>query len=556
MSFKLGRWGGWEAQNSPSGKDTTRRTGLIAPGALGRPKPAVIGTGRVDGIPVYGLTKVVRTTYSYKNYADQYWDHNGEPLPEPTTAVTISAGYLLCKDYFRRGYKLIRLEANGDVQFDAENGSIPKCAFRFYNGLHTAVDPIATQVVGENAGAHTGDVLIFLEDFPASSAPTITCVISNAATDVGGIEEIEWTGEEPVNLNNTPRNAYDPIDGRIYQILGSNEIPSLTTMYLSVLDVDTSAELYRVPLEDTTDFVGSNAWIVPLRGTGYVVIRTGTTFDSRSLARVYSAVTGQIIAEWMEEPSEAIAWMMSQPFDDKWLLIGDKLGGGGETLLAVIDIALGSFSVTRIAGIGDVFFSLGRISAGSTSFFIQGGSTCTEVTYNGETWSTAIAYSSFGIVQGIQYDPLTEYLLVLEEIPSGTHNVQLVAPDTGAIADAFTISTRVFALTFGGSTGIRAFPKPGFGLFRSGSEDLWSIDINNHTATLLDDVQAETGNDARNGLYDQARSSYFAAYGNTVWTKYTLPGTQPGQISLDSHITDILTCLGPYDINELVFEGF
>ncbi len=43
-------------------KTITRRTGLVTPVALGRPKAAVIGTGRVDGIPVYGQAKIVTTT--------------------------------------------------------------------------------------------------------------------------------------------------------------------------------------------------------------------------------------------------------------------------------------------------------------------------------------------------------------------------------------------------------------------------------------------------------------------------------------------------------------
>nr|WP_246811454.1 phage tail protein [Mesorhizobium silamurunense] len=46
------------------------------------------------------------------------------------------------------------------------------------------------------------------------------------------------------------------------------------------------------------------------------------------------------------------------------------------------------------------------------------------------------------------------------------------------------------------------------------------------------------------------------ATGDTVWTKYTLPGTQPGEITLESHITDLLTCLGPYTIDQIEFSGF
>lgn len=548
------RIGSW-VQTTPAprpDKTITRRTGLVTPVALGRPKSAVIGTGRVDGIPVYGQAKVVTTTYRGYRVGSQFY----LTYPEPTSVATIDVGYLLCKDYFRRGYKLIRLECEGEVVFDAENGAIPRVEFRFYNGLQTAVDPIVSQIVGPNAGAHHGDVLLFLPDYPATQAPTINAVISNAATDVGGATEIEWTGEVPVDLNDVLINAYDPVDGLIYQVLTTDEV-DVTCLHLAVLDVDSGRELYRVPLEDTVVYAGSTAFILPLRGSGFVVIRLAIPSDPRSPTRVYNAATGDIVAEWLEDADETLSWMMSQPFEDQWLLLGADFDGGG-TLMAVVDIARGTFDVTRNAvAIGSTFYSLGRIANGLASFFMQGGSTATEITYNGQTWTTAIAYTSVGIVQGIHYDPLTEYLLVLEEIPSGTHNVQLVTPDTGAIADAFTISTRLFQLNFQ-LTGLRAFPKPGFALFGSGSpsEDLWAIDISNQTATLLDNVQAETGNDARNGLYDQARLSYFAAYDDTVWTKYTIPGTTPGQISTQSHIADLVTVLGPYSIDLVRFEGF
>ncbi|TJW14469.1 MAG: hypothetical protein E5W82_10865 [Mesorhizobium sp.] len=537
------------------GKIVTQRTGLSTPGALGRPKPAVVGTGRVDGIPVYGLSKVVTTNYRGVRLSSGFTF----TYPEPTSVATIDVGYLLCKDYFRRGYSLIRLEADGEVVFDAENGAIPKIEFRFYNGLQTAVDPITTQVVGAaNAGAHTGDVLIFLPDYPSLTAPVITAVISNAATDVGGVVEIAWTGEAPVNLNNTNRSAYDPVDGRIYQVLTTTEIPSLTTCYLTVLDVDTETELYRVPLEDSSFYVSSSAFIMALRGTGYVVIRLANSGETTSPTRIYNASTGQIVAEWHEDADESIRWLMCEPLDDKWLLVGNDVdgSGGGGTILAVIDIAMGSFDVTRNAvALGASFFSLGRLPSGSASFFVHGGSTCTEITYNGDTWSTATAYTSVGTVTAIHYDPLTEYLVVLEEIPSGTYNVQLVTPDTGALAEAFTISTQLFPLV-DNLTCDRAFPRPGFALFRSSSEKLWAIDVSNHTATLLDDIDAQTGQDARWGFYDQARLSYFMASGDTIWTKYTLPGTQPGEISLESHISDILVYLGPYTIDQIRFSGF
>ncbi|OWK20078.1 hypothetical protein AJ88_33100 [Mesorhizobium amorphae CCBAU 01583] len=180
--------------------------------------------------------------------------------------------------------------------------------------MQTAVDPITRQVVGEaNAGAHTGDVLLFLPDYPSLQAPTITAVISNAATSVGGVEEIEWIGAAPVNLNNTTRSAYDPADGRIYQVLTTTEIPSLIQCYLSVLDVDAVSELYRVPLENSDFYVTQAAFIMALRGSGHVVIRFANTGEAESPTRLYNVLTGQIVAEWREGVGEDIRWQMCQP---------------------------------------------------------------------------------------------------------------------------------------------------------------------------------------------------------------------------------------------------
>ncbi|MER8699687.1 phage tail protein [Mesorhizobium sp. M1273] len=547
----------------PSKREDARRTGLVTPIALGRPKPAVVGTGKVDGIPVYGLTKAVRTSYSYTSYADQYWDHNNAPLPEPTTAVTISVGYLLCKDYFRRGYKLIRLEANGEVQFDAENGSIPKCAFRFYNGLQTAVDPIATEVVGPNAGAHTGDVLIFLEDFPASSAPTITCVISNAATETGGTEELAWTGTAPTDMDQSYIGAcYDPVEGVIYQVLTSDEISGLGICYLSVLDVDSHVERYRVPLAGSEPYAGggffnNGVWTNAIRGSGYVVVRFATEAEPVAPTRVYNAVTGEIVAEWQEAADESILWLAGEAFGDKWLLVGGDAdaSGGQVSVFAVIDIAAGSFTVTRGSLGYGTFVSTGRVSSSSASFFLGSFPAVYEVIYDGDTWSAALAYTSFGIMTAIQYDPLTEYLVVLEDYPSGTFNVQLVAPDTGFLADAFTVSQPFFQLSQFTMTE-RSFPRPGFLMVRSNSQELWIIDIGNKTATMLADFEDETGQETRVGFFDHARLSYFSSRGDTVWTEYTIPGTTPGQITLESHISDILIYLGPYTIDQIEFLGF
>lgn len=538
----------------------TRRTGLVTPIALGRPKPAVIGTGRVDGIPVYGLSKVVTTNYRGVQLGTQFFF----TYPEPTSVATIDVGYLLAKDYFGRGYDLIRIEADGEVVFDAENGAIPKIAFRFYNGLQTAVDPITAQVVGEaNAGAHTGDVLLFLPDYPSLQAPTITAVISNAATANGEAEEIAWTGTAPTDMDQAYVNAaYDPVDGVIYQVLTSDEIPGLGICYLSVLDVDTHVERYRVPLADSGPYVGggffaNGVFVSAIRGSGYVVIRFVISSEPMSPTRVYNAATGEIVAEWREDANEAILWVAGEAFNDKWLLLGYDLvsSGGHVAKFAVIDIASGSIEVTNNSLVLGLKTSTGRISQESASFFSysDSGSRVYEIIFDGDFWSTAIAYTAVGTVSAIHYDPLTEYLVVLEEIPGGTFNVQLVTPDTGALADAFTISLLLSQLSRELWTE-REFPKPGY-LMVADSDDLWTIDINARTASQIAQVLDETGQETRFGFYDHARLSYFISHGDTVWTDYSIPGTTPGQITLESHITDILVDLGPYTIDQIEFIG-
>lgn len=73
---KANTWGGWDLPSRQTSGKSTRRTGLSTAGALGRPKPAVVGTGRVDGIPVYGLSKVVTT--KYEGYCR--FRHGGNPV--------------------------------------------------------------------------------------------------------------------------------------------------------------------------------------------------------------------------------------------------------------------------------------------------------------------------------------------------------------------------------------------------------------------------------------------------------------------------------------------
>ncbi|CDX26631.1 hypothetical protein MPL3356_60473 [Mesorhizobium plurifarium] len=531
----------------------TRRTGLVTPPALGRPKAAVIGTGRVDGIPVYGQAKVVTTTYQGTRIGSQF----NLTYPDPTSVATIDVVYLLAKDYFGRGYDIIRIEADGQVVFDAENGAIPSIQFRFYNGLQTAVDPVVKQIVGANAGAHTGDVLLVLPDYPAAQAPTITAVISNAASQTGGTKQLTWVGQAPTSPGtNTFRFAgYDPVDGILYQILTNAEIPSLTVCYLVALDVDTGVEQYRVPLEGSEIYVDANPYLAVLRGSGYVVVFARLDIAPTGVlpTRVYNATTGSIVAEFIENSDERFVWFASVKFGDQFLLAGTDIYDTAydPTAFAVIDLTAGSFSVTRNSvSVGEIPMVAGRVAADSASFFMYDGNLVYEVTYGGDGWSTATVFDPDGQITGMHYDPLTEYLVVLETFPAGTYNVRLITPTTGAIVETFTVSLLLDYIS-GPLWTERAFPRPGYALFDHNHQEIWSIDINAKTATKLDEHATGVV------FVDQARLAYFMySSTNKIWTEYTIPGSTPGEITTQSHVTDLLTHLGPYTVDQIRFEGF
>lgn len=567
MSFARPRW--VQTPIAPRANTTTRRTGLVTPIALGRPKAAVIGTGRVDGIPVYGLTTVVVTDYTDPGLGLINVAH--VPLPEPTTVATVSVGYLLAKDYFRRGYELIRLEANGEVIFDPENGAAPKAGFRFYNGLQTTVDPITTEVVGPDAGAHTGDVLLFLPDYPSLQAPTITAVISNAATATGGTTEIEWTGTEPsIDFVNTlgRGSAYDPNDGLIYQLLTSHEIPGLEAVYLAVLDINTNREIYRLPLQDTAAYAGDYQDVWALRGSGHVVVRLRIPANNdNGVHRAYNASSGAIVAEYQNSGSsdEWVRWLRSGQFGGKYVLVGFNEGPFASpeaTYFAEIDLSAGAFTVTRDDTIELRAIVPGPVTASSISFFGNTGTVASEsvyaISFDGDSWSLDEFYTSPQNVSGMRYDPQTQYLVLASYSPSPT--LRYVDALTGTLIDSFAADYVFKTEGFGPAVGLeRLWPRPGFALFqRLNSGEFYLLDIAAKSTTLFASVpfDSEVGNNAWTGIFDQSRLAYFYAFGDEIWTEYEIPGAVPGQITLESHITDMLVDLGPYTIDQIQFIGF
>ncbi|TIX28932.1 phage tail protein [Mesorhizobium sp.] len=533
---------------------TTRRTGISAPAALGRPKAAVIGTGRVEGIPVYGQTKVVTTNYKGTRIGSEFF----LTYPEPTSVATIDVGYLLCKDYFRRGYELIRIEANDEVVFDAENGSIPKVKFRFYNGLQTAVDPLVKTIVGANAGAHTGDVLLFLPDYPSLSAPTVNVVISNAATVTGGITEIAWTGQTPgtfSNLAGGQQATYDRQDQLIYQILTDAEVPGLTPVYLAVLDIDTKLERYRVPLQGSEDYVGITSVhdCLAIEGSGYVFVH----HDHALLANkdcVYNAATGELVASFFETDFDASHYQV-MPFDDKFVVIGRE-DFSGHPVMSVIDIAAKTVdvSVTEITPVISAHCR-GRQQPGTVSFFVGSHKLIYELTFDGANWTSSLVFTiaDQDNVEVLWYDPLTEYLVVQDG-----DRILLVSPTSGAAVESVDTDEHYQNSDSFLSALDRLWSRPGSVLmFRQSPTGVDVLDINEKTITsLIDNESGLSYADFRTGIFDQASLSFYFAVGDDVWTEYKIPGALPGQITLESHITDILTFLGPYTIDQIEFSGF
>jgi hypothetical protein len=336
----------------------TARTDLDeAQQALGQPLPAVIGTGRVDGVyfvggvetistvtttttktpnpPPTGQFVVVNSNPNAASQAASQWHQFGTgsttTVASSTDTVTQTmAGYVLAYDYFERGYDLIRLEVNGDLVYDTENGIGGTITFRFYGGRHTATDPILTEMIGANAGAYQNMVMVFVDGYPSDSPPSISAVISNAATDQKESARIEWVGENPADplideLQAGYQSAYDPTDNVILEaITSASGGLTVAGIQLAVLDVNTKLERYRIPLEDTAAVVGI-VHVKALRNSGHALISFGTGSPVTWRYAVHDIVTGARVAEFVEGATSFLRlWNCSQAFEGKYCLIGQR----------------------------------------------------------------------------------------------------------------------------------------------------------------------------------------------------------------------------------------
>jgi hypothetical protein len=538
---------------------------------LGRSIPIVIGTGKVDGIPVVGgavTTQVVsgytqQTLTSLQNIGDfppgTRW-LNDDPfsrtveVPQYGSQQSAMLGYLLAYDPFGDGNKLIRVEINDTVVYDAENGIGATAAFRFDGGTQTTPDPITVINFGADAGAWQNFALIFLDGYVATSAPAVKCVISNAATDGGGINTIVWTGTAPVTYTQNsagPQAAYDPTEDVIYQLLGTVEIPGLTQVWLAVLDAATYTERYRIPLAGSDAYVSGFKWIYAIRGSNFVFVRyPGIDF-------VYDVVTGAVVSSHTES-GENFDWKIGFPFGDSYLIVGFDFDGGIGIPCAKIDIS-GNLSILRVtdAVSGDLVY--GRTTPGTVSFFIcDSAGTVKESTFDGDQWATATVYTSAGVPTGAWYDPQTGYLIVFETV-SGAYYVRYVNPDTGATVDSITVTKAYFIATGTFATGReRYWPRPGFVMMTEGTGvdgTVYLLDVAAKTISTFAEHLAIDNIDFTTGIFDQSKSQWIEAFGNTNWIVHQLPNVLPGLVTLQSIITKVMQLAG-YDETELTFDGF
>lgn len=552
---------------------------------LGRPIPIVIGTGKVDGIPVIGGAATVQVITGYEQVERPPsgqsgiigFDSGGNvfggsgsntvSVPVYATQQVTALGYLLAYDPFGLGYKLIRLEVDNKVVFDAENGIGASVNFRFYGGNHIEVDPIAKAVMGEDAGAWQRFAMVYIDGYPATNEPSVRAVVSNAATDTGGSTEIEWITNDVVRLENSaflsddaPSAAYDIADGIIYQALTAYQVPGLTQVYLSALDVQTHVELYRVPLANSQDYVNGTIQPRAMPGSGHILIRMANGSIDRPL-RVYDTTTGAIVAEWNEDAAtDSINWLPPMQFGAKWVSIGCDLNGSGGFLAgqAVIDLAFSTLKVTRdTINISDAIQCRGRTLVGSVSYFgfdASGTDGIYEYRFDGDFWAHRLTYAQTGTINGISYDPQTGYLVV-SEIESSVSYIRLVNTETATVASQFTLPMQLFTLGGGQSSQGRVFPRPGFALFQAiDGAEVWLVNVAAGTASLMADVTDITGQSASYAIYDQSRTSIFNGFGDDHWTDYKLPSTIPGQVSVRWMITKIASLAG-YSPDDLIFDG-
>ncbi|RUU29772.1 phage tail protein [Mesorhizobium sp. M6A.T.Ce.TU.016.01.1.1] len=553
---------------------------------LGRSIPVIIGTGKVDGIPVIGgaLTVPGPTSYNQvqiKNYESlgdyppgskwlkgDYFSSNGIVLvPVAGAAEQVAAlGYLLAYDPFGDGYELVRVEVDDVVVYDAENGVGASVSFRFYGGNHTEVDPITSGVIGANAGAWQNFAMIYLDGYATDSAPSVKCVISNAADVDDAVTEAIEGAYADLNWFETEA-AYDVADGLIYQYVSDGGDT------LHVLSVDSRAELYQVPWP--TSALTSPGSFVVLPGTGFLLASSYQVSASYEVGLI-NAANGEAVVITAPSGSkdwEAIAWFhaISTSAPGVYLVLGQYLTvhtsstDDANAAIAVCNTVNGTVEIIDLSVTYDgwSYACRGRVGPGSASFFIVkwdytssefSNATISEIVWQDGLVSVTDIYTvPAGLARGVAYDPMTGYL-VIPAVNSGVHSIYIVDPATGVLIR--TISTaRDFDLNsdYGYYTSNRLFPS--FGsvfLIERTDKDVYLLNLSSFALIKYAEYPYTS---PELGIYDQSRNSWLAPDGTPwSWTIHKSALATPQSVPLETILTKASFLVG-YGPSELTFEG-
>jgi hypothetical protein len=605
--FDVARFGGEEVTVRPA--TLVSRTDLSAAGqALGKPLPAVIGTGRVDGNYFIGgveQIETVTTTESYSwqditEYQGGIWAQNitrggntfgtggsyieGPLLPVYTRNVTETvstqtvtiAGYVLAYDYFERGYDLIRLEVDGTVVFDAENNVGAQTTFRFYGGQHDSQDEILTEIIGDNAGAYKNFVMLFLDGFPADSPPSVSAVISNAPdTTPDSVETI--TGDYNNSVWWPQYGTYDLAQGLIYQFVYAVHSSHGMDM-MHVLSIESLTEISRfawpsVSIPDPINFL-----ILP--GTQYM-LAVSQEIDAPYEIGVVDMTSGHALVVEVpsgSKPDEAVTFTCainaSNALPGTWLALGTYLTthvsptDDANSCLAVFNTAAGSLTLIDIPTAYDYasYACPGQAGSGTTSFFVVEweyskselqNNRIVELIYNGVTVTPRLVYTvPAGYARGVAYSASTGYLAV--PVRDGTnYSIHVVNTAGVLIREIETAVAFDLLMDNGWYCSNRLYPAQGSVLFYDHlNNEVWALNLNTFTLVRFADYSY---NDPAYGLYDQTHNIWmediYPDDSNGYWAVHQAATAVPGLIDLQDIVTDAMSLAG-FGSADLTFSGF
>jgi hypothetical protein len=552
---------------------------------LGRSIPIVIGTGKVDGIPVIGGAVTTQVSTGSNSVANPDvgsgiigFSTGGGFLPDigavgpvqvPIYATQQIArlGYLLAFDPFGDGYQLVRLEINDQVVYDAEHGIGASAPFRFYGGNHTAVDPITTANIGANAGAWKHFAMVYIDGFAASSAPTVKAVISNAA-DVDPAASVPITGTYSEQSYGEDLAAYDPTTGLIYQFADND--------MLYTLSVDDRSEMFGVRWPAAIPVPES---FVALPDTGYVLASSFKVGPSYPVGLV-NTLTGALVATTAPSGSkswEAIAWFLALDAGaagpGKFLVLGQYLTvqisptDDANAAIAICNTAAGTIEIIDLAVTYDGwnYACKGRVTPVSASFFIVeweysngefGNTKISEIVWDGTSVSVNEIYNvPAGYARGIWYDPQTGYLVIPAD-NSGTHSIYIVNPQTGTLIKTISTPHNFDIANYQGyQVSNRLFPSFGSAfLIERNERAVYVLNLSSFSLVKYADFP---GSDPELGIYDQSRNSWLEAFNadDTHWSVHQSAIATPLAVPL-SEILAKLWFLAGYGPSELTFDGF